>query len=151
MKSSIFWDITPCSLLKVNRRFGGTCRHHLQVRRIGRTRNQRESRWQAHAQQTIRCYNPEYRTLQEKQFKKNDRPLVSFYPPLSLNRLITFELTDDSTKLHINNVFSRLPHFRTFPFFVIDNSNLKTVQTLEMGIKNVKLDDSDTNLYYYNL
>jgi hypothetical protein len=26
MKSIIFWDITPCSLLKVNRRFGGTCR-----------------------------------------------------------------------------------------------------------------------------
>jgi hypothetical protein len=24
MKSSIFWDITPCSPLKVNRRFGGT-------------------------------------------------------------------------------------------------------------------------------
>jgi hypothetical protein len=30
MKSSVFWDITPCSLLKVNRRFGGTCRLHLQ-------------------------------------------------------------------------------------------------------------------------
>jgi hypothetical protein len=25
MKSSIFWDITPCSLLKVKRYFGGTC------------------------------------------------------------------------------------------------------------------------------
>jgi hypothetical protein len=24
MKSTIFWDITPCSSLKVNRRFGGT-------------------------------------------------------------------------------------------------------------------------------
>jgi hypothetical protein len=24
MKISIFWDITPCSPLKVNRRFGGT-------------------------------------------------------------------------------------------------------------------------------
>jgi hypothetical protein len=30
MKSTIFWDITPCSPLKVNRRFGGTCRLHLQ-------------------------------------------------------------------------------------------------------------------------
>jgi hypothetical protein len=31
MKSSIFWDIPPCSPLKVNRRFGGallaTCFH----------------------------------------------------------------------------------------------------------------------------
>jgi hypothetical protein len=26
MKGSIFWDIRPCSPLKVNRRFGGTCR-----------------------------------------------------------------------------------------------------------------------------
>jgi hypothetical protein len=25
MKSSIFWDITPCSPLEVNRHFGGTC------------------------------------------------------------------------------------------------------------------------------
>jgi hypothetical protein len=30
MKSSIFADITPCSPLKVNRRFGGTVRIHLQ-------------------------------------------------------------------------------------------------------------------------
>jgi hypothetical protein len=47
MKSSIFWDITPCSPLKVNWRFGGTCRLHLQGRKISRARNQRESRWQA--------------------------------------------------------------------------------------------------------
>jgi hypothetical protein len=30
MKSSIYWDITLYSLLQVNRRFGGTCRLHLQ-------------------------------------------------------------------------------------------------------------------------
>jgi hypothetical protein len=29
MKSSVFWDITPSSPLKINRRFGGTCRLHL--------------------------------------------------------------------------------------------------------------------------
>jgi hypothetical protein len=34
MKSSIFWDITPCSPLKVNWCFGGTCRLHLQGLRI---------------------------------------------------------------------------------------------------------------------
>jgi hypothetical protein len=27
MKSSVFWDIMPCSLLKVNQHFGGTCRY----------------------------------------------------------------------------------------------------------------------------
>jgi hypothetical protein len=30
MKSTIFWDITLCSLLSVKRRFGGTYRLHLQ-------------------------------------------------------------------------------------------------------------------------
>jgi hypothetical protein len=43
MNSSISWDTTPRSPLKVNRRFGGTCRLHLQRRRISQARNQRES------------------------------------------------------------------------------------------------------------
>jgi hypothetical protein len=43
-KGTIFWDTTPCSPLKVNRRFGGTHRLHLQGR-ISRERNQRESSW----------------------------------------------------------------------------------------------------------
>jgi hypothetical protein len=34
MKSSIFWDITPCSSLKVNLCFGGKFRLHLQGRGI---------------------------------------------------------------------------------------------------------------------
>jgi hypothetical protein len=33
MKSIIFWDMTPCSLLGFNRRFGGTYRLQLQGRR----------------------------------------------------------------------------------------------------------------------
>jgi hypothetical protein len=33
MKSIVFWDMTPCSPLSVNRRFGGTYRPHLQGRR----------------------------------------------------------------------------------------------------------------------
>jgi hypothetical protein len=47
MKSSIFWDITSCSPLEVNRHFGGIHRHHLQGRRISRAKNQPESRWKA--------------------------------------------------------------------------------------------------------
>jgi hypothetical protein len=43
LKSSISWDITPCSPLKVNRRFGGTCRLHFQGRSISQARNQREA------------------------------------------------------------------------------------------------------------
>jgi hypothetical protein len=33
MKSTIFWDITRCTPLSVNRRFGGTYRLRLQGRR----------------------------------------------------------------------------------------------------------------------
>jgi hypothetical protein len=41
MKSTIFWDMTPCSPVNFNRRFGGTNPHHLQGRRISRARNQK--------------------------------------------------------------------------------------------------------------
>jgi hypothetical protein len=37
MKSTIFWDITPCSPLSVKRPFGGTYRLHLQVRKTSLT------------------------------------------------------------------------------------------------------------------
>jgi hypothetical protein len=47
LQSSIFWNITPCSPLDVNRRFGGTYHLHPQGRRISQARNQRESMWQA--------------------------------------------------------------------------------------------------------
>jgi hypothetical protein len=46
-KSAVFWDITPCSLLKVNRRFVGTYRLHLQGSRTSLSRNQRDNGWQA--------------------------------------------------------------------------------------------------------
>jgi hypothetical protein len=42
-KSTIFWNITPCSPLSVNRRFGGKYRLYLQGRKISWARNQRES------------------------------------------------------------------------------------------------------------
>jgi hypothetical protein len=65
MKSTIFWDITPCSPLKVNRRFGGTYRHHLQDLIISRGRNQRESRWQAEPFCLSWRYIPEDSILQD--------------------------------------------------------------------------------------
>jgi hypothetical protein len=34
LKSTIFWDIAPCSPLRDNRRFGGTYRLHLQGQKI---------------------------------------------------------------------------------------------------------------------
>jgi hypothetical protein len=61
MKSSIFWDVTPCSLLKVNQRFGGRCRHHLQGRRKSRARNQLDSgRNQLDSGWQAELFDPEY-------------------------------------------------------------------------------------------
>jgi hypothetical protein len=42
MKSTIFWDITQCNALKVNRCFGGIYRFHLQGWGINRAKNQIE-------------------------------------------------------------------------------------------------------------
>jgi hypothetical protein len=47
MNSAIFWDITPCSSLKFNLRFGGKYCLHLQDWRINQVWNQRETRLQA--------------------------------------------------------------------------------------------------------
>jgi hypothetical protein len=43
MKSSISWDTTPCILLKINRRFRGTCWLHLHGQRISQARKQHEA------------------------------------------------------------------------------------------------------------
>jgi hypothetical protein len=47
----------PCSPLKVNRRFGGTSRLHLQARKISQARNQRGSKRQAGEWRTVITYN----------------------------------------------------------------------------------------------
>jgi hypothetical protein len=43
MKSSVFWDIMPCSSVKVNQRFGGTYRLHLQGQKVSQARNKHEA------------------------------------------------------------------------------------------------------------
>jgi hypothetical protein len=57
MKNYIFWDITPCSPLKVNRHFGGTCHIHRLGRRVNQVRNQ----YKAGGKQILLSllYNPE--------------------------------------------------------------------------------------------
>jgi hypothetical protein len=61
MKSIIFWDMTPCSLLSCNRSFGGTFRLHLQGRRNNFSKNEQANRWQVLA--TTRRHMPEDDTL----------------------------------------------------------------------------------------
>jgi hypothetical protein len=55
MENTVLWDITPCSPLKVNRRFGGAYRLHLQGR-ISRARYQRESIWHSDCGQSRRVF-----------------------------------------------------------------------------------------------
>jgi hypothetical protein len=63
MKSSTFWDITPCSPLKVNQRFGGTYRSAysstLKMEAICSSETFAEFQW------STRRYFPEDSTLQE--------------------------------------------------------------------------------------
>jgi hypothetical protein len=47
LNSSFFWDITPCRLLNVNGRFGGSCRLLFEIGVIINSRDQFESRCQA--------------------------------------------------------------------------------------------------------
>jgi hypothetical protein len=42
-KSSVIWDITPRSPLKIKHRFGGTCCLHLQGQKLSQARNQQEA------------------------------------------------------------------------------------------------------------
>jgi hypothetical protein len=62
MKSSISWDITPCSPLKANRLFKRKFCPHLHARRLSQARKQRESR-SVDFQGTSQLYVPEDRTL----------------------------------------------------------------------------------------
>jgi hypothetical protein len=43
MNSSVFWDIMPCNLLEVSRRFRGTCCFLLQGWRVSQARKQHEA------------------------------------------------------------------------------------------------------------
>jgi hypothetical protein len=61
LKSTVFWDITPCSPLKVNRCCGGTYRFHLQGRKISRAICSSEISFDF--QRTTRRYIPEDSTF----------------------------------------------------------------------------------------
>jgi hypothetical protein len=65
MKNSVFWDIMPCSHLKVNRSLRGTYRLHLQGRRINQARNQPESRWQDGGDMFLRNVGPSARRTKD--------------------------------------------------------------------------------------
>jgi hypothetical protein len=111
----IFWDIPPCSHLKVNRRFGGTCWLHLPGRRISQARNQREagsmnsslkmeaiysSATSVQIQRTTRRYIPEDRTLHNHRCE-NLRSYTALYPKKTELFINTVVRTSDPTRRYI--------------------------------------------------
>jgi hypothetical protein len=107
MKSSVFCGITPCSPLKVSRRFGKTCRLYIQGRKISHARNQRESRWQAElvsclanieatcssessvdSHRTTRRYIPEDRTLHNHRYENLNSCTLYYVLPLTSEMLL---------------------------------------------------------------
>jgi hypothetical protein len=107
MKSAIFWDITPCSPLEVNRRFGGTYRLHFQVRKISRARNQSESRWKAEASivNKVLCGYMLSTLLVPEQFFKKLVPVTS---KSTLNELSNLSDNAFFSHLHCNNSLSNM-------------------------------------------
>jgi hypothetical protein len=88
----------PCSLLKVNWRFGGTWHLHLQGRRISTARNQHGSRWQwttwryimedrtlrNHCRENLKSHiRNSYRKLQDKSHVWNLGALIGLWTQLA--------------------------------------------------------------------
>jgi hypothetical protein len=63
--SSIFWDITQCNPLKVNRRFGGTCRLSLQVRRMSQSSSVKASGKQISSETSVDFQRTTWRYVPE--------------------------------------------------------------------------------------
>jgi hypothetical protein len=63
VKSSVSWDISPCSPLTVDRHFGATYRLHLQVRGVSQVRKHHKGGAVFCFHRTTRCYVAEDRIL----------------------------------------------------------------------------------------
>jgi hypothetical protein len=61
MKNIVFWDVGPCRSCKINRRFGGTYRLHLQGRKIRElgTSMSRQQQMSVHFTGSTRRHIPE--------------------------------------------------------------------------------------------
>jgi hypothetical protein len=79
----ILWDIKPCSLLKVNRRFGGTYRLHIQGQIISGTRYQSESKRQTRSRILLGLFfELEDSSETSVDFQRTTRPYIPEDSPL---------------------------------------------------------------------
>jgi hypothetical protein len=77
MKSSVFWDITPCGSVKFNWRFRGTCRLHLQGLRISQETSTKQAVMPVVFHRATLRYMAEDRTLQQFLFVRGKFALLS--------------------------------------------------------------------------
>jgi hypothetical protein len=108
-KRNIFWDIMPCSPLRVNRRFEETYHLHLQCQRINRARNHPENMWQVELCLFPLFFHPEQKG---NMFLRNVVWLSADYTVLYPRRqlfITTAKRTSDPTShsfFNVANVFS---------------------------------------------
>jgi hypothetical protein len=74
IKTSIFWNITSCSPLRVNRRLGGIYRIHLRGRKTRQTQKPRERMWQFGSV----CHLPLWRFPPKHRFTSHGLHVVIF-------------------------------------------------------------------------
>jgi hypothetical protein len=85
MNIPVFWDITPCRPLKINWRFGGTCRLYKQGQRISEARNWHKAgnkQSSVNVQGATWLYSPEVIIRHSTD--------VKYFPPISVINLMTF-------------------------------------------------------------
>jgi hypothetical protein len=90
MNSTIYRDITPCSLLKVNRRFGGIYRLHLQGRRINWEKSSVKAGDKRHLPPNftlVSCLSYSSKLKMQAMFLRNVGRLSTDYTPLYGRRL----------------------------------------------------------------
>lgn len=87
LKSAIFWDITPCNKLKVNRRFGRAYYLLIQLRRTSQVRNQNNavSKQSCSPETSVyfrwitRRYIPEDRTVHDNSWQTSNTRYLTFF------------------------------------------------------------------------
>jgi hypothetical protein len=77
MMSSIFWDVTPCNPLKVNRHFVGIFPLQFQDRKIREVKNKRETRLQAEWASTLVSFSA-YCLILKMERTCSSEPTVDF-------------------------------------------------------------------------
>jgi hypothetical protein len=141
MKSTIFWDIRPCTPLKVNGPFGGKHCLHLQGRRTTQARNQRENRWQAESAFIFRRKTSPPSSRSDKPSKKTPQKVAGrLYPEDGSNVFLRNVgwLSTDYTALYSRRHYSST------------SSNITSTLWMTLLLWNIEIVNRDKSDIYTN-